>query len=74
MLASYKPFNSSYHIFKLLNIIMKKLIALTIMSLAMTIGFSQKPGIGLLTPANHTLVLIDLEGQMAFATHNLHTT
>jgi nicotinamidase-related amidase len=32
---------------------------------------AQKPSPRLLTPANHTLVLIDYEGQMAFATKNI---
>ena len=33
-----------------------------------------KPSPNLLTPDNHTLVLIDLEGQMAFATHSSNIT
>src|SRR3954469_13720513 len=32
---------------------------------------AQKPSPKLLTPTNHTLVLIDYEGQMAFATKNI---
>lgn len=36
-----------------------------------TAAFAQKPSPKLLTPANHTLVLIDFEGQMAFATKNI---
>ena len=34
-------------------------------------GFAQKPGPALLNPTNHALVLIDYEGQMAFATANI---
>ena len=34
-------------------------------------AFAQKPSPKLLTPTNHTLVLIDFEGQMAFATKNI---
>ena len=34
-------------------------------------GFAQKPSPNLLNPTNHTLVLIDHEGQMAFATKSI---
>ncbi|MET0463401.1 MAG: hydrolase [Chitinophagaceae bacterium] len=34
-------------------------------------GMAQKPSPELLSPVNHTLVLIDFEGQMGFATHNI---
>jgi nicotinamidase-related amidase len=34
-------------------------------------GFSQKPGPALLDPTNHALVLIDYEGQMAFASASI---
>jgi nicotinamidase-related amidase len=34
-------------------------------------SFAQKPSPKLLTPTNHTLVLIDFEGQMAFAVKNI---
>lgn len=34
-------------------------------------GFCQKPSPSLLNPTNHTLVLIDYEGQMAFATNSI---
>jgi nicotinamidase-related amidase len=34
-------------------------------------SFAQKPGPALLHPTNHTLVLIDMQGQMAFATKNI---
>ena len=33
-----------------------------------------KPSINLLTPENHALVLIDLEGQTGFATTNISVT
>lgn len=36
--------------------------------------FAQKPSPDLLTPFNHSLLLIDHEGQMAFATHSISTT
>lgn len=36
-----------------------------------TAAFAQKPSPKLLTPTNHTLVLVDFEGQMAFATKNI---
>ncbi len=45
---------------------------LLIALMAMTcIANAQKPGPGLLNPTNHTLVLIDNEGQMAFATKSI---
>jgi nicotinamidase-related amidase len=37
-------------------------------------SFAQKPSSDLLHPKNHTLVLIDMQGQMAFATKNLDIT
>jgi nicotinamidase-related amidase len=40
-------------------------------ALLTTGAFAQKPSPRLLTPTNHTLVLIDYEGQMAFATKNI---
>ena len=54
---------------------MKK-IFLAFMSIAilmLTLGKAnaQKPSSELLTPTNHALVLIDLEGEMAFATKNI---
>lgn len=36
-----------------------------------SLGFAQKPGPALLNPTNHALVLIDYEGQMAFATNSI---
>ena len=51
---------------------MKKSILFAIFVATITAAaICQKPGAGLLTPINHTLVLIDLEGQMAFATNNI---
>ncbi|HLN94377.1 MAG TPA: hydrolase [Flavobacterium sp.] len=50
---------------------MKKTI-LAFACLAVTqIGWCQKPSPALLNPTNHTLVLIDHEGQMAFATKSV---
>lgn len=48
----------------------------TILSLIATLvafsaAFAQKPSPELLNPTNHALVLIDNEGQMAFATHSI---
>ena len=37
-------------------------------------GVAQKPSPELLNPTNHALLLIDHEGQMAFATHSISTT
>ncbi len=46
---------------------MKKLITTAVLLFATFIGFAQKPSPALLSPTNHTLVLIDYESQMAFA-------
>lgn len=35
---------------------------------------AQKPSAELLTPTNHVMALIDYQGQMAFATNNIHLT
>ncbi|RDC56367.1 hydrolase [Pedobacter chinensis] len=43
----------------------------TVLLIASFSGFSQKPGSTLLNPTNHALVLIDYEGQMAFATGSI---
>jgi nicotinamidase-related amidase len=49
-----------------------KTIAALFTALVFTISASaQKPSPRLLTPTNHTLVLVDYEGQMAFATKNI---
>ena len=44
---------------------MKKIILTAVLALGFT-AFAQKPSPSLLTPSNHTLVLIDYESQMAF--------
>lgn len=38
---------------------------------AATYGIAQKPSPNLISPTNHSLVLIDFEGQMAFAVKNI---
>jgi nicotinamidase-related amidase len=50
---------------------MNKLITTALMVLVFFATYGQKPSERLLTPANHTLVLIDLESQMAFAVKNI---
>lgn len=50
---------------------MKKLILSLILGATSLTGFAQKPSPNLLNPTNHTLVLIDHEGQMAFATKSI---
>ena len=52
---------------------MKKhiLFSLTAMLVALSAATAQKPSTELLSPTNHALVLIDNEGQMAFATHSI---
>ena len=49
---------------------MKTLLSTVLILLTIT-GFCQKPGASLLNPTNHALVLIDYEGQMAFATSSI---
>ena len=44
---------------------MKNFILIAFLCLSF-IGYSQKPGKELLTPTNHTLILVDHESQMAF--------
>ena len=44
------------------------------LGLASIATFAQKPSPELLNPTNHALVLIDHEGQMAFATHSISAT
>ncbi|WP_454881352.1 hydrolase [Sphingobacterium detergens] len=53
---------------------MKKIILSFVFSLASLAIFAQKPSSELLDPNNHSLVLIDHEGQMAFATHSISAT
>jgi len=50
---------------------MKKTILLSAVVFLSLAGFAQKPSPELLSPTNHTLVMIDHEGQMAFATKNI---
>jgi len=50
---------------------MKNALLTAALVLTSLTAFAQKPASGLLTPANHTLVLIDYEGQMTFATANI---
>lgn len=49
---------------------MKKVILTTVLLIAVSM-FAQKPSLALLNPTNHALVLIDFEGQMAFATNSI---
>ncbi|PKB18797.1 hydrolase [Flavobacterium sp. 5] len=50
---------------------MKKVILTVAVGLSTLAGFAQKPSPNLLSPTNHTLVLVDFEGQMAFATKSI---
>ena len=50
---------------------MKKVILSLVVGFTTLTGFAQKPSPSLLNPTNHTLVLIDNEGQMAFATKSI---
>ncbi|WP_310007269.1 hydrolase [Flavobacterium granuli] len=50
---------------------MKNFSLTAVLILSAISGFAQKPGPALLDPTNHALVLIDYEGQMAFATANI---
>ncbi|MFD2966557.1 hydrolase [Sphingobacterium bambusae] len=52
---------------------MKKVILALQLVLASSIAFAQKPSPEMLDPKNHALLLIDHEGQMAFATHSIST-
>ncbi len=53
---------------------MKKIILSFVLGWASIALFAQKPSAELLNPTNHSLLLIDHEGQMAFATHSISTT
>lgn len=53
---------------------MKKTILSFVFGVASLVAFAQNPGPELLDPTNHSLLLIDHEGQMAFATHSISTT
>ena len=50
---------------------MKKLILSSIIALTSLTGFAQKPSPALLNPTNHTLIMIDYQSQMGFATKNI---
>ncbi len=52
---------------------MKKVILSIAFGLACVVASAQKPSPELLDPTNHSLLLIDHEGQMAFATHSIST-
>lgn len=53
---------------------MKKISFLILFGCLPVLLLAQKPSPDLLTPTNHSLLLIDHEGQMAFATHSISTT
>ncbi len=53
---------------------MKTLFSTLAIALISLTGFAQKPSPELLNPTNHALVLIDHEGQMAFATSSSSIT
>jgi len=50
---------------------MKNLILTFVLAVIASTGFAQNPSPELLNPTNHVLVLIDHEGQMAFATNSI---
>lgn len=50
---------------------MKNLVLTAVVLLSSLTAFAQKPSPALLSPTNHTLVLIDHESQMAFATQSI---
>ncbi|MES2454810.1 MAG: hydrolase [Bacteroidota bacterium] len=50
---------------------MKKLFLCAFIGIASFSAYSQKPSPMLLSPTNHTLILIDYEGQMAFPTKSI---
>lgn len=50
---------------------MKQLIFLSLFALITLSALAQQPSPSLLNPTNHTLVLIDMQSQMAFATQNI---
>lgn len=52
---------------------MKKIILTLAVGFSTLMGFAQKPSPELLNPTNHALVLVDHEGQMAFATKSITT-
>src|SRR5690554_7566106 len=50
---------------------MKKVILFIAAGVLSVLAFGQKPSPELLSPTNHALVMIDHEGQMAFATKSI---
>ncbi|MCE7054208.1 hydrolase [Algoriphagus sp. AGSA1] len=50
---------------------MKTIILFIAVGFLSLLGFAQKPSPELLSPSNHALVMIDHEGQMAFATNSI---
>src|SRR5690606_6696906 len=50
---------------------MKKELLFLAVGFSTLFGFAQKPSPELLSPTNHALVMIDHEGQMAFATKSI---
>lgn len=50
---------------------MKKELLFLAVGFSTLLGFAQKPSPELLSPTNHALVMIDHEGQMAFATKSI---
>jgi nicotinamidase-related amidase len=52
---------------------MKKILSTAILLLISMATFAQKPSPSLLNPTNHSLVLIDFQSQMAFASKNIDT-
>src|SRR5690554_3946430 len=50
---------------------MKKQLLFIALGFSTLCGFAQKPSPDLLNPTNHALVMIDHEGQMAFATKSI---
>lgn len=53
---------------------MKKILLSLSVIFSTCLGFAQKPIFDLLNPTNHSLLLIDHEGQLAFGTHRISTT
>ena len=50
---------------------MKRILLTAVIVFISFCTYAQKPSASLLTPANHTLVLVDYEGQMAFPTKSI---
>lgn len=52
---------------------MKKVLFTAVLALGSFVLLAQKPSPSLLNPTNHSLVMIDYQSQMAFATKNIDT-